>query len=477
MRTSQLLVTAGEAALQRGDVPVSRGQLERALELAPDDRSRAVPLVRLAGVAVTGGRSARDLEVALERLDEALRLVDARDAVLRGDALGWRSRICWLLGRWDEAKEAADAAVAVLSGLPESPQLARVLARRSQLAMLRDEEDAGELAREGLAVANRVGDRFAQANIRINLMTVDAMRGIPPDPGDVLEMIDEARAAGALEEAYRAQVNFIWSATGHLPVAEIERTAAAAAARLAGVTPPVVLNPYVDLSMVVMQLLPAGRWQEAEQLLDGIDGDGLSPTNLLVWLGITSQLALRRGDLETAGERAHRQRLIAVESKEPQRIIPMSCALLPWAALTGERDELQAAAEEVLELVRDRWSSVISVLPAVRALDAAGEPELLRRWTESLGRGLARASAGRVPTSHTAARGLLALHEGRPDEAVELLTAASAVERGLGYEFDASALDLDLARALEAAGDPERGGAVRRKAEVFLVSIGCVNPI
>ncbi len=477
MRTSQLLVTAGDAALQRGDIPVSRTQLERALELAPDDRSRAVPLVRLAGVAVTGGRGEHDLQVALERLDAALRLIDAGDAVLRGDALGWRSRICWLLGRWDEAKEAADEAVAVLSGLPESPQLARVLARRSQLAMLRDEDGASELGREALAVANRVGDRFAQANIRVNLLTLDAMRGIPPDPGELLELIDEARAAGALEEAYRAQVNFIWSATGHLPVAEIEQTAAAAAVRLAGVTPPVVLNPYVDLSMVMMQLLPAGRWQEVEQILDGIDGRELSPTNLLVWLGVTSQLALRRGDLELAGERAHKQRLIAVESKEPQRIIPMSCALIPWAALTGERHELRAVAQEVLELVRDRWSSVISVLPAVRALDAAGEPELLRRWTGSLGRGLSRATAGRVPTSHTAALGLLALHEGRPDEAVELLTAASATERRLGYEFDASALDLDLARALDAAGDPARAAKLRGEAEAFMASIGCVNPI
>ncbi len=478
-RACELLLKAGEAALQRGAFTVARTQLERALELAPDDPIRAAALLELAQVDVTtGGAELQSaLHRALERLDTALVLAAADDAALRGDALGWRSRVLWLLGGWDEAVAAADEAVAVLRGLPESPQLARALARRSQLAMLRSADDAADLGREALEVATGVGDRFAIVNARINVATVAAMHGSAPDAREVLEIIDAALDVGAVEEAFRALINFIWSATGYLSVDEVERTAEAARARLAGLPAPAGVGPYLELSFVAMQLLPAGRWDEARRILEPIDGDSLTPANRMPWLGVTAQLALRQGDLETAGIRVHRQRELAVDTHEPQRIIPMACALLPWAAVSRERDELRAVAEEVLDLVRDRWSSVISVLSAVRALAAAGEVDLLRRWTESLGRAAARAPAGRLPASHMTAQGLLALHENRPSEAVERLSTAAAAERALGYLFDAAALDLDLAAALEAAGDTARAATVSAEAEAFMASIGCVNPI
>jgi hypothetical protein len=223
--------------------------------------------------------------------------------------------------------------------------------------------------------------------------------------------------------------------------------------------------------------LPAGRWDEARHLLNRIDGEKLTPTNRLPWLGIVALLALRGGDLETAGARVHEQRDMAVRTGEPQRIIPMACALLPWAALAGEREELRAVAGQVPTLIANRWSAVISVLPAVRALAYAGEVDLLRRWTKSVGRAADRDRGGRGPTSHLAAEGLLALHEGRPDPAVDRLTRAAATERGLGYLFDAATLDLDVAAALEAAGDSARATTVRAEAQAFLASIGCVNPL
>jgi hypothetical protein len=195
------------------------------------------------------------------------------------------------------------------------------------------------------------------------------------------------------------------------------------------------------------------------------------------WLGIMALLALRGGDLETAGDRVREQHDLAVRTGEPQRIIPMACALLPWAALAGELEELRAVAGEVPTLVAERWSAVISVLPAIRALAFAGEVELLRLWTGSVGRAAARDRGGRGPTSHLAAEGLLALLESRPEEAVDKLTRSAVTERALGYQFDAATLDLDVAAALEAVGDRARATTVRAEAEAFLASIGCVNPL
>jgi hypothetical protein len=371
----------------------------------------------------------------------------------------------------------ADEAVDALRGLPESPQLARVLARRSQLAMLRDDANADVLGREALEVATRVGDKFAIVNAQINLATTAGLRGSAPDPGVMLDTIDTARQAGAIEEAFRALVNFLWSSSGYLSVDEVDAIRREALARLTGLATPAGLDAYLDLSLIAQHLLPAGRWDEARQLLSGIEGERLTPTNRLPWLGVVALLALRGGDLATAGERVREQHELALRTGEPQRIIPMACALLPWAALAGERAELRAVAGEVPTLIAERWSAVISVLPAVRALAYAGELELLRRWTASVGRAADRDRGGRGPTSHLAAEGLVALHESRPEEAVDKLTRAAATDRGLGYQFDAATLDLDVAAALEAAGDSARATAARSEAEAFLASIGCVNPL
>jgi class 3 adenylate cyclase/tetratricopeptide (TPR) repeat protein len=477
-RAYELLLTAGEAAMQRGALTVAETQSERALQYAPDDAARAAVLLMLArvDVMVEAMGLTGTLQRSLERLQRALEIAGP-DAALRGDVLGWQSRVFWLLGRWDEAMAAADEAVEVLRGLPESPQLARVLARRSQLAMLRDDANADVLSREALEVATRVGDKFAIVNARINLTTTAGLRGSAPDPGVMLETIDTAREAGAIEEAFRALVNFIWSSSGYLPVDEVETFRQEALVRLTGLGTPAGLDAYLDLSLIAQHLLPAGRWDEARQLLSRIDGERLTPTNRLPWLGVVALLALRGGDLETAGPRVREQYDLAVRTGEPQRIIPMACALLPWAAVAGQREELRRVADEVPTLIAERWSAIISVLPAVRALAFVGELDLLRHWTGSLGRAAVRDPGGRGPTSHLAAEGLVALHEGRLDEAVDKLARAAEAERELGYLFDAATLDLDVAAALEAGGDSAGGTTLRGGAEAFLTSIGCVNPL
>src|SRR5262249_25775315 len=193
-RAYELLLTASEAALQRGALSVAETQCERALEHAPDDEARAAALLMLArvDVMVEAMSLTGTLQRSPVRLERALGIADRDDGALRGDILGWQSRVLWLLGRWDEAMAAADEAVDVLRGLPESPQLARVLARRSQLAMLRDDTNADVLGREALEAATRVGDKFAIVNTQINIATVAGLRGTAPDPSAMLDTIDTA---------------------------------------------------------------------------------------------------------------------------------------------------------------------------------------------------------------------------------------------------------------------------------------------
>jgi len=474
-RASELLATAGLAALQRGSYDDARRQLDRAAELATDDETRAAAELLLGRLAATIGGP----DDALRHLDLAISLAGPEDVTLLADALSWRSRALWLSARWDEALAVATEAVDTLEGQPDSPQLARALARRSQLAMLRGEPSALELAEDALAVAERVGDAFGAVNSRINIASAHAMTGscTAPDPEEILEIVDDAISIGAAEEAYRALANFLWNAAGHIPVDDVVRIHEEVAGKLAYLPRPPAIGPYVELSLAMMQLLPAGRWDEADEIAASLSNSRTLPTARLVWLGLTAQLATRRGDLATAEGRLRELPLMALASAEPQRIVPMACAFAPWAHLAGRREELRRVVADSVGVVGGRWSGVISALPLVRTLHTAGEGELLDRVVEAMAPAAGTELGGKAATSRLAGQGLVALREGDAVTAVELLERAAATERALGYAFDAAALELDLAEALHAAGEGERAAVVRREAESFMAALACVNPL
>ena|SRR6188472_4325621 len=61
-------------------------------------------------------------------------------------------------------------------------------------------------------------------------------------------------------------------------------------------------------------------------------------------------------------------------------------------------------------------------------------------------------------------------------EAVGLLEKAVERQHDLRRTFEAACLELELARALEAAGRSDEAQAVRARADAVLVPLGCVNP-
>jgi class 3 adenylate cyclase len=469
-RAFELFLAASELAFGRGAFEAGRLQLDRAAELAADDRERATVQLALARLDVTEAF----FYDALERLDAVETLIGAEDRELRADVLGWRSRACWLSGRWDEALASADAAVAALSGLPESPQLARALARRSQIAMLQQRPEASRYAREAIEVARRVGDSFAEVNARINLLTQLATSGVAPDPDETTQIVDEAAAAGEYEEAYRALTNFTWSASGFLPLDRIEDVYAAGRRRLADVPPPKSIGPYIDVSFAFWVLLPGGRWEEADALLAEVARGGMAATTRLAFLTVSGALALRRGQAESTRQLVDELQPLALASGERQRIIPMACVALPWFAVSGDRERLRSLTEDLLASADRRWPAVLDAVPIVRALGAAGETELLARTAESLRR-TPDVSAS-VQTALIAAEGLLALTGADAAQAAERLETATERERQLGRAYTVACLELDLARALEAAGETERAQEVRRRAASVLEPLDCVNP-
>ena len=180
---------------------------------------------------------------------EELELIEAQlgpdDAELRSDMLAWRSRACWLTGRWDESFSSANAAVTALDGLPESPQLARALARRSQIEMLKHHEDAIGHAEEAIVVARRVGDLFAEVNARINLFTEQATWGSAPDPDELLEIVDGADRGRRVRRGLPRDRQLHLVCSWLHPLDEIERERGGSASPR-GCTAPVSIAAYVE---------------------------------------------------------------------------------------------------------------------------------------------------------------------------------------------------------------------------------------
>ena len=200
----------------------------------------------------------------------------------------------------------------------------------------------------------------------------------------------------------------------------------------------------------------------------------MAATTRLAFLTVSGALALRRGEAESTRQLVDELQPLALASGERQRIIPMASVALPWFAVSGDRERLRSLTEDLLASADRRWPAVLDAVPIVRALAAAGETELLTRTAESLRR-TPDVSAS-AQTALIAAEGLLALTGADAAQAAERLETATERERQLGRVYTVACLELDLAGALEAAGETGRAQEVRRRAASVLEPLGCVNP-
>ncbi len=471
----QLLLEAGEAAIARAALPSATGLFERAEALAVDARGRCLALVGLARCNMAEPRYDR----ASERLAEANDLArGVGDPLLEADVLSWLARVCWLSGAWGDAIRAANDAVALLAGLPESPALAGALARRSQLEMLRGEPDAEPHALEAIDVARRVGDPFAEVNGRINLVSARAARGVRPDRDETAVILARAAETHLWDEAYRLVVNFLWSASPHETIPELRDFVAGALDGLSGAHGVEfgMFGQYMALSRIKFLWIPSGEWARVDAELLALGGVTSEGSIWLVWREIVTGMALRRGNLDAADDGLSEWIEKAVASGEPQRIIPMASVVLPRAALAGDRPTVRSVTETVLEVVGDRlqWAPLASAaIP--RAAFALGEHDLLRRVDEALADKAETAPYARAVS--VTCRGLRALAEGRAAEASVLLQEVVALEQERGAWYNAACAELDLARAHDETGDHAAAVAMRRRAQDVFDRLGCVNAV
>jgi class 3 adenylate cyclase len=472
-RACELFLVAGEAALARVAAESAERLLGRALELAPEPRRRVLALLGLGRANLLANQVERAHERFSAARDEATELGDRR---LIADSLSWLSRASWITGRWQDAVPEASGAVEALEGLEETPQLARALARLSQLEMLNGLPRAESRAQEAIAVARRVGDVHAELNATANLVVTRGNRGIPPDMAAMRDVIARAIATGDALEAYRCLVNSLWTAQAFLPYDRLDEEIDA----LRGIMGPLPgvegLDVYFAMSYGLLVDIPSGRWDRLEplfarqsELLSGpLYGSRILSRELV------GGMAMRRGDLAGAAEPLAAMREIASAAGEPQRVLPMAAVVMPYAALTGDRVMLRELTETVLATTDREWAQ-LTTTPIPRALAAVDETELLESIAGAFRLKAQELNAPRISISATVADGLLSLAAGRADEAVEGLRDAADRERAYGWVYRAACIDLDVSRALEAAGMADESRATRQRAAAILEPLGCVN--
>jgi len=132
-----------------------------------------------------------------------------RDAAQTGDTLQQLSRVLLTYGHGTEARQAADAAIAVLEAVPAGPELAMALSTRSRIAMRANEyDDVISYGERAVELADELGE---EAILIYSLVTVGSSEfertGNAAGQRRLEEAILRAKVAGEEEQFGRGLLN------------------------------------------------------------------------------------------------------------------------------------------------------------------------------------------------------------------------------------------------------------------------------
>jgi DNA-binding CsgD family transcriptional regulator/tetratricopeptide (TPR) repeat protein len=418
----------------------------------------------------TGADRARVIELAIDAArwagesDRGLTLVEAALDEL-GEA-GDADRRAWLLlrravfrheGLLHGSVEDLQAALRLASG--PTRLRAEILGQlcRSLRHQNRDEE-AERAAEEMLALGGQLGDQECQTEARIWL----AMHGTR-EGHDITAALQDARetavriGSGRLElRAYVAITHALEGRGDHDRAIQAGRAGLAQAKQLG-------LARYTALPVthnLAESLTSAGRWDEALEVIEEALGLDPAPFGRAFLLVLRGQIAVARGEQETAAWIMHQLRLLPAGARDGSQLaLPMACLTIDFwlaegdlaAALTATRT---ASAQHPGAEPRYLWPLLATGMRAcaeagpARSPQQADNPTELRRALRLTAIGLAR--PGRVEHAHaTVFDAEAARAAGHLDQAA--WNAAAAAWEAVGQPYP---LAYALLRAASAAAAP-----------------------
>lgn len=338
---------------------------------------------------------------ALDAQEHALALrVAAGDPVKEGDCLRSLSRLLRFVGRTVEAAGAGRKAVALLEELPAGHELAMAHANLSHICVTAEDAEGtlewGGRARE---LAERLDDAEVLVYALTNIGAIEFMTGTPGGTEKLERSVQLAQDAGLEEPAGRALLNLVWW--------PIRQRSYPLARRYLEIGLAYCGERGLDLWRLFLLAcrarieLDEGRWAEAGETAAFVLRDPRTwPVPRIFALATLALVRARQGD-PWVWPPLDESWSLAQPSGELQRIAPAAAARAEAAWLEGDHDAVAAATEEALELaLRRKASWVIGELACWRrragivedaptdvaepyALQLAGEwAPVAERWTE-----------------------------------------------------------------------------------------------
>ena len=418
------------------------GVMEEAAEAArlAGEPERGLPLAEAAVASLDAGRDA-------ERLASLLRL----RAALRQQLL--------LPGQLDDLRTALR-----LAARPTRVR-ALVLGQLIRILRLQEQKDeARSLAEELQYLARQLGDEAfgAEAQIRLTLLG--------GHDGDIIPALQHATEAaqrigsGPLELLARVEITNTLQARGMYEAAiqagraDLARAGQLGLARY--VAAPIAANLAESLTL-------AGRWDEALKVIEESLAQGLAPFGREHLLVCRGEIAVARGDLETAARMVGELRAFPAIGAETQRALPLDRLDIRVRLAHGDLDGAVAAAGTVPGVhgrdPRYLWPLLAAAMLACADASIAGQARRTGRLA-ALKDTLAQAAAGTVQPGlvERAHAAMFAAEAARADGRLDrdAWDAAAAAWEAAGQPYP---LACALLRAAEAAlADRDRDAAAAR---------------
>ena len=293
-----------------------------------------------------------EIEEALGARREALALfASAGDQAAVGDSERWMSRLSYFLGRPDDSQRHALRAVSALEPLGDQHELAMAYSNVSQLSMLRQEVDeAVAWGERALQLARRIGDREVEMHALNNLGTAIACDDYSPEGRRLLDRsLDLALAADAHEHVARAYTNLGDTALNNRRYLEADRQLRRGIAYCEERD----LDSWTHYmgGQLTESLAEQGRYDEALDQADTLlRQPRLAPIIKILPLVVVAVIRARRGG-DASGLLAEAV-VVATETREIQRLLPVAAARAEVAWLQGRLDEIPAEVDRA-------WSAMI----------------------------------------------------------------------------------------------------------------------
>lgn len=311
---------------------------------------------------------ARELTV-IDEVDAAMRAQrealecwrELGDVRLEGDGLRALSQMLWFSFATDQATDAAEQAVGLLSQLPPGAELARAYAAVAQRWMTSGRDDAAALAwgERALALATALGEEPVAVHALTTIGVVQIYAGNETGWVTLEESLRRATAAALDEEAVRAVINLVEAARDLHRYELADRYRDEAMRYLAEHNLDLDIYRRRLASVLAEVALERGRWDDATELAELVLSESRTARRLRVAaLTVLGRLRARRGDPD-AWMLLDEGLALAGPEADMEALIPLHAARVEAAWLAGDTtragDEARLALAVVADLELEPW--------------------------------------------------------------------------------------------------------------------------